>query len=288
MQPISPWLLAVLASLLFLVGSALGWAATRRQRRPPALPAKWAIAPRSVFSTVERRLYRAMRDALPQHVVLAKLPLVRFCQPTEPGEVRYWFDLLGASHVGFAICSANGRVLAAIDVDVDHGLGRRSAQIKQAVLAACRVRYVRCRSDRLPGASEIQQWIPAPPVAPVVPSGTSMPSTATARPSVEAVAPTLHQARDSLASAVAHRRAERTAMWQDSAVFQDSFFVPDTRTDGFVASEFATFAGPSRSGGTTGNERFSGRPEAPATAVPAANTDTPSGTSSDGSATRRR
>jgi len=53
-----------------------------------------------------------------------------------------------------------------------------------------------------------------------------------------APAANLHQARDSLSNTVASRRAERTALWQDSSVFQDSFFAPDSR-DGFSSSEFA-------------------------------------------------
>jgi hypothetical protein len=51
---------------------------------------------------------------------------------------------------------------------------------------------------------------------------------------------TLHQARDTLASTVATRRAERTALWQDSSLFQDSFFAPDTRSDGSGQSEFGS------------------------------------------------
>ena len=53
---------------------------------------------------------------------------------------------------------------------------------------------------------------------------------------------TLHQARDTLANTVAHRRAERTALWQDSTLFQDSFFAPDSRLDAFSASEFASLS----------------------------------------------
>jgi hypothetical protein len=56
----------------------------------------------------------------------------------------------------------------------------------------------------------------------------------------------LDEARDSLASTVATRRAQRSALWQDSSVFQDSFFAPDTRTDTLGNSEFASlsFANP--------------------------------------------
>jgi hypothetical protein len=57
-----------------------------------------------------------------------------------------------------------------------------------------------------------------------------------------APAANLHQARDSLSNTVASRRAERTALWQDSSVFQDSFFAPDSR-DGFSSSEFSPLPG---------------------------------------------
>ena len=219
-----PWILAFAAMALLVI--ALGaWALQRKPKKSAALPTDWALAARPVFSTDERRVYRLLREALPHHIVLSKLPLVRFCQPTDPNEVRYWFDLLGTSHVTFAVCSANGRVLAAIDLDTDRGNSRRVMQIKQSVLAACRVRYLRCPVDHLPSVAELQLLVPS--------------SNAPARGPQPAKAANLYQARDSLANAVASRRAERTALWQDSSVFQDSFFAPDTRMDGFGSSEFA-------------------------------------------------
>jgi Protein of unknown function (DUF2726) len=223
-----PWIAALTA--LVLTAIALGiWAFGRKPNKTVALPTEWALAARPVFSTDERRVYRLLREALPHHIVLSKLPLVRFCQPTDPNEVRYWFDLLGSSHVTFAVCSANGRVLAAIDLDTDRGNSRRVMQIKQSVLSACRVRYLRCPVDQLPSVAELQLLVPS--------------SGAVARGPQPAPAPAinLHQARDSLSSAVASRRAERTALWQDSTVFQDSFFAADSR-DGFVNSEFTPLA----------------------------------------------
>lgn len=223
---ILPWIVALVA--LALLATVLGvWAFRRNPKKVAELPTEWALAPRPVFSTDERRVYRLLREALPHHIVLSKLPLVRFCQPTDPDEVRYWFDLLGTSHVTFAVCSANGRVLAAIDLDTDRGNSRRVMQIKQSVLSACRVRYLRCPVDQLPSVAELQLLVP---------------NSAASRGPQPAPGPAaVHQARDSLSSAVATRRAERTALWQDSTVFQDSFFAPDPR-DGFGNSEFAPSA----------------------------------------------
>ncbi len=228
MQHTLPWVLASLALLLLAMAAGLAWV-DRRKKRGSALPTEWTLSPRPVFSSDERRVYRQLREALPHHIVLSKLPLVRFCQPTDPSEVRYWYDLLGATHVTFAICSANGRVLAAIDLENERATSRRAQQIKQSVLGACRVRYLRCPVDHLPSVPELQLLVPASGA----PSRGPNP------------APTMSQARENLASTVATRRRERTTLWQDSGFFQDSFFGADSRP-GELGSEFGALR--SRSG----------------------------------------
>ncbi len=159
MQQTLPWLVALIA--VAVLAPAVVWFALRpRVPKIKPLPTEWNLSARPVFSTDERRVYRQLREALPHHIVLSKLPLVRFCQPTDPQEVRFWYELLGAIHVTFAVCSANGRVLAAIDLDTDRGNSRRIMQIKQAVLSACRVRYLRCPVDHLPSIPELQLLVP--------------------------------------------------------------------------------------------------------------------------------
>ena len=225
-----PWIIALAAvALLASMTTILILRARKRRDKPPPLPAEWALSPRPVFSTDERRVYRLLREALPHHVVLAKLPLVRLCQPSESAEVRYWYELLGPIHVTFAVCSANGRVLAAIDLDNERATPRRTQQIKQSVLAACRVRYLRCPVDNLPTIAELQLLVPQSGLAARGPLATLQP---------------FNQARDTLTSTVANRRAQRSALWQDSTNFQDSFFAPDNRLDGFANSDFAPAARP--------------------------------------------
>jgi hypothetical protein len=214
MQNLLPWVLAALSLALF-AGAAVLWLLQQRKPHVQPLPTEWTLTSRPVFSTDERRVYRQLREALPHHIVLSKLPLVRFCQPTDPQEVRYWYDLLGSTHVTFAVCSANGRVLAAIDLEGERGSSRRTLQIKQAVLAACRVRYLRCPPDHLPSVPELQLLVPQ--------------SGASARGPQPA--PTVSQARDALAGAVASRRRERATLWQDSGSMHDSFFGVEGRGD---------------------------------------------------------
>jgi hypothetical protein len=159
-MPYAIYWIAALAVCVLGLAISLVWALRRPAYANKGLPAEWSLTARPVFTTDERRVFRLLREALPHHVVLSKLPLVRFCQPTEAKEVRYWFDLLGASHVTFAVCSPNGRVLAAIDLDGERGVTPRSLQIKHAVLSACRVRYLRCAPDQLPSVAELQLLVP--------------------------------------------------------------------------------------------------------------------------------
>lgn len=225
MEPLLPWIiaLAVLCVALALTVT-LRVRRARRQLAQP-LPTEWSLAPRPVFSADERRVYRQLREALPHHIILSKLPLVRFCQPNDPQEVRYWYELLGAIHVTFAICSANGRVLAAIDLENDRGNSRRVMQIKQSVLGACRVRYMRCPVDHLPSVAELQLLVPQ-----------SVASSRGPQP-----APSRPRSRDASYSDGSPRRRERTALWQDSSFFQDSFFAPDNRLDNSLTGEASAF-----------------------------------------------
>lgn len=245
-----PWIVALAALVVLGLGLAVWLLKMRNAKKGVPLPKEWAVVARPVFSTDERRVYRLLREALPHQIVLSKLPLVRFCQPTDPNDVRYWYDLLGANHVTFAICSANGRVLAAIDLDTDRGNSRRVLMIKQSVLSACRVRYLRCPVDNLPSVAELQLLVPQGGAAARAPQPAPTP----------APAHDLHQARDSLSSVVASRRAERTALWQDSSLFQDSFFVPDNRLDGLGNSEFSALSSssslPSRSRSSASSRRI--------------------------------
>ena len=214
MQQTLPWIVALVA--VAVLAPAVVWFALRpRVPKASPLPTEWTLTARPVFSTDERRVYRQLREALPHHIVLSKLPLVRFCQPTDPQEVRFWYELLGSIHVTFAVCSANGRVLAAIDLDTDRGNSRRVMQIKQSVLApaacaTCAARSTTCR--RSPNCS---CWCrtAAPPRA-----DRSRPRRLRIR-----------AARWPPSPPSSSRRRDRATLWQDSSFFQDSFFAPDNR-----------------------------------------------------------
>lgn len=218
------WTAVWTAGATFLIGLVCAWLLRpwfdRRKRK--TLPKRWNLAGRPVFNADERALYRRLVQTLPDHVVLAKLPLLRFCQAMSRKESIVWYDLLQPMHVGFAICAPNGRVLAA--VDVDHGaLSSRQKRIKSEALRACGVHYIRYRADDFPSAAEIKRWISSDALSDPRDSGHDHSS------------PSIAAAGAQLADTVRKRRAERSSRWQDSSFATDSFFAPDSRLDAMLS-----------------------------------------------------
>ena len=66
-------ILTMLAGLVpgMLLGGWLRTRAMRRQQR--GWPEQWDLQPRPLFTAHERALYRELRAALPQHLILAKV-----------------------------------------------------------------------------------------------------------------------------------------------------------------------------------------------------------------------
>ena len=160
-----PWILATLALALSGLTMAL-WLAQRRPANSGKLPTEWPLAARPVFSSDERRTYRHLRQALPGYMLLAKLPLVRFCQPSDPEMVRQWYRLLGSAQVAFAVCTPQGRVLLAVDLESQRKpspRGERALEIKRRALAACDIAYERWQADRLPSPSALIESLPPLP-----------------------------------------------------------------------------------------------------------------------------
>ena len=204
------------------LGGLIVWAWLSPRESTPSLPARWSISPRPVFNASERRLYRQLRDAFPQHVVMPKLPLVRLCQPDDRAKVEYWYSLLGSTHATFTICSASGKALLAIDLESRRARSKRNLEIKEAVLNACQIGYFSIAADGMPTIAALRLLLPqqAADASPMTAQGDSAPAPASA------------QGRELPAVPAAPRPADAgSGRWKDSSVFLDSFFTPDSRLD---------------------------------------------------------
>jgi hypothetical protein len=223
-----------------LVGAALGglavwrWAPPRRRLSP--LPTEWTLAARRVLNANERHVYNQLRLAFPSHIVLPKLPLVRLCQPATPDQVKFWFELIGAAHVTFAVCNPNGHVVLVIDLDSTRNHSRRSTRIKESVLAACGIQRLHCAADDLPSIEDLRSLIKGmsarmPAAASVSDAfGEVVSSPAPSFPAAPVIAATV----DRMA---ASHPSDPPGARHDQSVFLDSFFTSDERSASAPESE---------------------------------------------------
>lgn len=206
-----------------LPGILLGWwlHGRRQRQRVRTWPDSWPLRPRPLFTAHERALYRELKAALPQHVVLAKVSLVRFCQAAEPRTARQWYDRLQALTVSMLVCTPTGTAIAAIDLDLPGSMpSPRTARLKQAVLDVCRVRHLRCQPGQWPPPPLLAAWVLGHGV-----EGQPMRATDPLEPGA------LSHAGDQLARRLKERRAERAVRWAESGFAPDSFFAFDSRLD---------------------------------------------------------
>ncbi len=237
-------ILTVLVALL--LGAFLGAWVRQSKNAAPALPKEWAVSARAILGAHERRMYKHLQNAFPRHLIVPKLALVRFCQPNDVSKVRYWYTLLGSSHVTFAVCDADGRVLLAVDLDGDRPRSRRSLQVRQSVLAACRIKHLRVTTQQLPDMSELRSVLPAGAIAGGGNASQELHPT-----------PMLNAAWTTLATTVAARRAQRKPKWQESSLFQDSFFA----SAGITGSAAESISRPASRGAPTASAA-TGTPDA--------------------------
>lgn len=215
------WLWLVCGSAL-VGGLLLGWGlhAYATRARHVNWPKRWNLQARPLLNAHERALFRELRSALPNHVILAKVNLLRFCHSADARDARTWYDRLQALNVSLLVCTPNGVVISAIDLESQQPSGRstgRSQKLKEATLETCRVRYLRSRPGQWPQGALMAAWALGQDVE--VPSDS--------RPGEM-----LNDAGDQLARKLKARRAERAALWAESSFAQDSFFAFDSRFDG--------------------------------------------------------
>lgn len=203
--------LALAVSIALVI--VLAWLLWQERSRLSRLPDRWALVPRPVLSKTERQVLDKLRQALPQHLIMAKLPLVRFCQPLDVTGSRQWYDLIGPCYVTFAVCSTEGRVLLVMDLEHRGAPSRRMEKIKFSVLAACRIKHMKLSPQQLPSAAEFRNLLQAParPVPQV--------------PREPALGETMKQASASLLETLKSRRQGRQGSG-DSRFADDSFFAP--------------------------------------------------------------
>ncbi|MGZ5207178.1 MAG: DUF2726 domain-containing protein [Caldimonas sp.] len=149
-----------LLSLLFLL---------RRRRRPPprggALAEErldtllaWPPEPTRVLTRAEGIAYGTMKRALPDHLILAQVPIARFLTVPKGNSYREWMRRLGGQCVDLVVCDLTSQVLAVVvvrpdDSQVSDLLRRRFERVPRSLRAAG-IPLVVWNADALPSVEE--------------------------------------------------------------------------------------------------------------------------------------
>ena len=147
-----------MVGLAILVGALLGvllYAAWLRKQASAALrlPEKWPLTARVVVINEEHDVLVWLRATFHDHLVMVKLPVLRFMAPTDKhksgGGVR-WREILNGVYCTFTICTVNGHVVGCVDVVGKRGMSKASRDLKNALLSDCHIAYTLVRSNELP------------------------------------------------------------------------------------------------------------------------------------------
>lgn len=99
----------------------------------------WPPTATRVLSTPERMAFVTLARALPDHVVLAQVPLARFISVPKRNSYADWLRRIGYQSADFVVCDATSQVLAVVELRTAQPTDRarkRMARIGRTLKAA--------------------------------------------------------------------------------------------------------------------------------------------------------
>jgi hypothetical protein len=194
--------LLIVGGLILLL--ALAWLWKRRKAPGAASPQRgkarptdgqdtlmhWHPQATRIMTTPERKAYAALRAGLPDHIILAQVPLARFLKVPTRHSYSEWLRRVGVMCADLVVCDSVSQVIAVVDIRAPEAQENDRARQRHArmdrVLKAAEIPLHIWREDALPNSIGARNAILKPPVdaaARATPSGTSaQPTRPTATP----------------------------------------------------------------------------------------------------------
>jgi hypothetical protein len=150
-----------LISLSALISAGLGvlfhaaWVRRQLQLRR-RLPKQWPLSPRLVANSEERRVWRWLARAFPEHAVMLKMPVTRFTVPRVHEQGAQWHELLSGVYCTLTVVNTNGHVIGCIDAPGARRIARRNYFLKESLLRQCNIAYLVVDSTNMPSMSDIR------------------------------------------------------------------------------------------------------------------------------------
>ncbi len=187
--------LVLLVALLVLVAGGLlvwrrrqgGTAGAGRGGRPAQAEeldtvASWEPTATRMLTGPEREAYQTLRRALPEHIVLAQVPLARFIKVPTRNSYAEWMRRVGGLCADIVVCDATSQVIAVVEVRNPIARDKERAQRRQArmdrVLEAAGIPVHVWLEGALPGPAVARETVLGGPMVFMTKSGATLVDTA--------------------------------------------------------------------------------------------------------------
>jgi hypothetical protein len=151
-------LLALLLPIMLML-AAIAVASKRRQTRAGSADGPWPYDARQVISRPELILHRHLVAALPGHIVLAQVQVSRVLGVRKGFDFHAWNNRINRLSYDFVVCTPDGNVLAAIELDdKSHEAPDRieADQRKDRATASAGIPLIRWHVKAIPEPAKIQ------------------------------------------------------------------------------------------------------------------------------------
>jgi Protein of unknown function (DUF2726) len=152
-------LIGAAALIVVVLGAGFALAMLRSRSNHTTSKGHWPFSLRRPLTEPEQVLYFRLRQALPDHMVLAQVGMSRFLAVRRGHNARAWYDRISRMSVDFLVCTKDASVIAAIELDdASHQPpDRANADAKKELaLKAAGVRLVRWTVSAMPDEAAIQ------------------------------------------------------------------------------------------------------------------------------------
>jgi very-short-patch-repair endonuclease len=120
---------------------------------------EWPFYARRPLSVPEQVLYFRLKEALPEHIVLAQVALSRMLGVKKGNNFWTWFNRINRMSADFVVCSKDSRIVAVIELDdSSHKRPYREEadEKKDRALNAAGIRIERWQVNALPDKAAIE------------------------------------------------------------------------------------------------------------------------------------
>lgn len=118
----------LLIAALVLVGGLVIWKMSTRSAKPAVKRNKprslealdtlqsWQPQATRILTGAERKAYLALRGGLPEHIILAQVPLARFVKVPTRHSYSEWLRRVGLLCADLVVCDSSSQVIAVVDI----------------------------------------------------------------------------------------------------------------------------------------------------------------------------